>query len=111
MILCSVAPTAPPMSVTTPSSSSSTITVQWGSVPCIHQNGVITGYSVQYEVMGSGNTMTMPVGGADTTQTTIGDLMSSTTYSIQVAAVNSEGTGVYSDPPANQLTQGLDLVE
>ena len=99
------------MSVTTPSSSSSTITVQWGSVPCIHQNGVITGYSVQYGVVGSGNTTSMPVGGADTTQTTIGDLMSSTTYSIQVAAVNSEGTGVYSDPPTNQLTQGLSLVE
>ena len=112
MILCSVAPTAPPMSVTTPSSSSSTLTVQWGSVPCIHQNGVITGYSVQYGVEGSGDTMTMSVDGADTTQTTIGDLMSSTTYSIQVAAVNSEGTGVYSsDPPANRLTQGLSLVE
>ena len=112
MVLCSLAPTTPPMSVTTPSSSSSTITVQWGSVPCIHQNGVITGYSVQYGVMGSGNTpQTMPVDGADTTQTTIGDLMSSTTYSIQVAAVNSEGTGVYSDPPTNQLTQGLSLVE
>ena len=111
MILCSVAPTAPPMSVTTPSSSSSTITVQWGSVPCIHQNGVITGYSVQNGVVGSGNTQTLSVDGAATTQTTIGDLMSSTTYSIQVAAVNSEGTGVYSDPPTNQLTQGLSLVE
>ena len=111
MILCSVAPTAPPMSVTTSTSSFSTITVQWGEVPCIDQNGVITGYSVQYGVEGSGDTMTMSVDGADTTQTTIGDLMSSTTYSIQVAAVNSEGTGVYSDPPTNQLTQGLDLVE
>ena len=111
IILCSLAPTAPPMSVTTPSSSSSTITVQWGEVPCIHQNGVITGYSVQYGVMGSGNTMTMPVDGAATTEATIDNLVSSTTYSIQVAAVNSEGTGVYSDPPTNQLTQGLDLVE
>ena len=99
------------MSVTTPSSSFSTTTVQWGEVPCIDQNGVITGYSVQYVVVGSGNTMTMPVDGAATTQTTIDNLMSSTTYSIQVAAVNSEGTGVYSDPPTNQLTQGLDLVE
>ena len=61
MILCSVAPTAPPMSVTTPSSSSSTsVTVQWGEThqECLvyHQNGVITGYSVQYVsiVEGSG---------------------------------------------------------
>ena len=55
--------------------------------------------------------MTLPVDGAATTEATIDNLMSSTTYSIQVAAVNSEGTGVYSDPPTNQLTQGLDLVE
>ena len=111
MCVLSSAPSAPPSSVSATGQSSTSITVQWGSVPCIHQNGVITGYSVQYRVMGSGDTMTMPVGGADTTQTTIGDLMSSTTYSIQVAAVNSEGTGVYSDPPTNQLTQGLSLVE
>ena len=46
--------------------------------------------------------MTLPVDGADTTEATIGDLMSSTTYSIQVAAVNSEGTGVYSDPEMSE---------
>ena len=90
---------------------SSSITVQWGEVPCIHQNGVITGYSVQYGVMGSGNTpQTMVVDGADTTQTTIGDLMSSTTYSIQVAAVNSEGTGVYSDP-ITATTKGVHYIK
>ena len=87
----------------------STITVHWGEVPCIHQNGVITGYSVQYGVMGSGNTMTMPVDVAATTQTTIGDLMSSTDYSIQVAAVNSEGTGVYSDP-ITATTEGVPYI-
>ena len=106
MIVVLSAPTAAPLSVTTSTPSSSTISVQWGSVPCIHQNGDITGYSVQYEVMGSGNTQTMPVSGAGTTQTTISGLTPSTTYSIEVAAVNSAGTGVYSDP-TNQLTQGL----
>ena len=99
------------MSVTTPSSSSSTITVQWGEVPCIHQNGVITAYSIQYEVEGSGDTpLTMAVDGADTTEATIGDLMSSTDYSIQVAAVNSEGTGVYSDP-INATTKGVHYIK
>ena len=95
------APSAAPSSVAL-TDVMSTITVQWGEVPCIHQNGVITGYSVQYGVVGSGNTMTMAVDGAATTQTTIGSLMSSTTYSIQVAAVNSEGTGVYSDPEMSE---------
>ena len=37
------------------------------------------------------------VSGSSVTEATISSLMSSTTYSIQVAAVNSAGTGVYSD--------------
>ena len=67
-------------------------------MPCDDQNGVITGYSVQYGVMESENTETVTVSGASTTQTTISGLNSSTTYSIQVAAVNSAGTGEYSEP-------------
>ena len=39
----------------------------------------------------------MSVSGGSVTETTISSLMSSTTYSIQVAAVNSAGTGVYSE--------------
>ena len=102
----SSAPSAPPSSVNAMVESSTSVTVQWGSVPCIHQNGAITGYSVQYGVNGSGDTETMTVNGADMTQTTIEDLVSSTTYSIEVAAVNSAGAGEYSDP-RNQLTRGM----
>ena len=40
----------------------------------------------------------MSVSGGDTTMTTIQGVMSSTTYSIQVAAVNFVDTGPYSDP-------------
>ena len=39
---------------------------------------------------------TVPVPGASQTEIMISNLMASTTYSIQVAAVNSVGTGVYS---------------
>ena len=67
---------------------------------CIHLNGDITGYSVQYGVEGgSGSTQTMSISGGSVTEANISSLMSSTTYSIQVAAVNSAGIGVYSDPP------------
>ena len=75
---------------------SSSIFVQWGAVDCIHRNGDITGYSVLYGVVGSGSTQTMSASG-DSTSVTISSLISSTTYSIQVAAVNSAGIGVYSD--------------
>ena len=41
----------------------------------------------------------MSVSGGSVTETTISGLTPSTTYSIEVAAVNSVGIGVYSDPP------------
>ena len=50
--------------------------------------------------------MIQTVDGASTFETTIENLMSSTTYLVEVAAVNSDGTGVYSDPPISQLTRG-----
>ena len=79
---------------------SSSITVQWGAVDCSHRNGDITDYSVRYGVQ------TMSVSGGGATQTIISGLTASTEYSIQVAAVNSAGTGVYSDA-IMQLTQGI----
>ena len=103
--LCSIlnlshtAPSAAPTSVRVSGVTSSNITVQWGEVDCIHHNGDITGYSVQYGVQGSGSTQTRDVSGGDTRQTTIPGLNPSTNYSIQVAAVNSAGIGIYSDPP------------
>ena len=85
---------------------STSITVQWGEVPCIDRNGVITGYSVQYGVVGSGNTQTLPVDGAAATQTTITGLTPSTTYSISVAGVNDQLIGIYSSA-VNELTEGV----
>ena len=64
----------------------------------MEHNGKITGYSVRYS--GGGSTQTMSVSGGDTTTTTIEGVMSSTTYSIEVAAVNFVDTGPYSDPMA-----------
>ena len=85
---------------------SSSITVQWGAVDCIHRNGDITGYSVQYGVVGSGSTQTIIVSGISVTETPISSLMSSTTYSIRVAAVNSAGSGEFSNIMF-QLTEGI----
>ena len=57
-----------------------------------------------YGVVGSGITQTMSVSGGSATEATITNLTLSTNYSIQVAAVNSAGTGVYSDPPITAET-------
>ena len=78
---------------------SSSITVQWGAVDCVHRNGNITGYSVQYGVQGSGSTQTMSVSGDSVTEATLSELTPSTTYSIEVAAVTGQDRiGVYSLP-------------
>ena len=53
---------------------------------------------MRYGVQGNRNTQYLNVSGGSVTEATISSLMPSTTYSIQVAAVNSAGTGVYSGP-------------
>ena len=64
---------------------------------CMYQNGNITGYSVRYGVRGSGEedkTVENATGGIHV----ISGLSAATVYEVEVAAVNSAGIGVYSDP-------------
>ena len=94
------APSAAPTSLSVSAVTSSSITVQWGAVDCIHHNGDITGYSVRYGEVGSaeGDRSVEMVSEEDPRQTIISSLTPSTTYSIEVAAENSAGIGVFSDP-------------
>ena len=88
------APSAPPTYVNTSNVTSSTITIQWGRVNCKHHNGLIIGYSVRYGVQGNINTTMNIISGGSVNNTTISNLLVSTTYEIEVAAVNSAGVGV-----------------
>ena len=94
------APSVAPSNVAVTGVTSTTITVQWGSVPCIHQNGDITGYSVRY-----GSEAVNVTGDSSGGTYTIPDLIPSTNYPIQVAAMNGAGTGDYS-AAVDQLTEG-----
>ena len=101
------APSAAPTSVSVSEDTSSSITVQWGAVDCIHHNGDITGYSVRYGVQGSGSTQTMSVSGGSVTAATISGLTASTNYSIEVAAVTgANAVGMYSSPSITTETDG-----
>ena len=100
------APSTSPTCVSVSEETSSSITIQWGAVDCIRQNGNITGYTVRYGVEGNGSTQTVNVSGGEATQTIISGLTPSTNYSIEVAAVNSVGTGVYSNLIFH-LTRGI----
>ena len=91
-------PSAPPTSVSISSASSSSITVQWGAVDCIHQNGDITGYIVLYAIHINGSAESKNVSGGDATEAMLTGLVGNATYYIEVAAVNSAGIGEYSNP-------------
>ena len=106
LIIYTSVPSASPTSVTTSSVTSSTITVQWGPVDCIQRNGDITGYSVRYGIQGSGSTQTVSVSGGGATRRTVSGFDSSTTYTIEVAAVNSAGSGPFSSP-ITRKTNGI----
>ena len=84
------APSAAPTNVRRTGVTSTSITVRWGKVPCIERNGDITGYIVRY------GSETQSVSGGSVTETTISNLTPSTTYNIEVAAVNDADTGDYS---------------
>ena len=103
------APSAPPISVSASGDTSSSITVQWEPVDCIHRNGDITGYSVQYGVVGNGGPQSVSVSGGGTTELNVSGLNPASNYSIEVVAVNIAGTGMYSTP-LFVLTEGIHTV-
>ena len=61
---------------------------------------------MQYGVKGSKIIQTIYVSGRNTTETTIFGLYCYTNYSLQVAAVNDVGIGVYSDA-ISFITEGI----
>ena len=75
---------------------STAISLLWGEINCTESNGVITGYSVQYSIVGGMQSTIVNVTG-DVTSTVIGGLITCTQYSIKVAAINSNGVGPYSN--------------
>ena len=75
---------------------STAISLSWGEVNCTERNGVITGYSVQYNIVGGMQSTTVNVTG-DVTSTVIDGLTEFMTYTVSVAAINSNGVGLYSN--------------
>ena len=91
-------PSGAPQSLEAMFVQSTEVSLRWKEVPCIQQNGPITGYVVWY----------YPTHGADgdvqqnksvaTTGGIIDGLTPNTEYAFQVAAVNVNGTGPLSEP-------------
>ena len=81
--LYNIAPTAAPENLEHIETSSTSITVQWASVPCAHRNGEITHYVIRYGKINS-TPVNESIGSVSTY--TIKGLEPSTEYEIQVAA-------------------------
>ena len=71
------------------------IIVSWREVPCQNRNGEITRYVVEYNEQQERSQRVMIMMDAGQT-TTLHNLKPLTEYSIMVAAVNSNGTGQFS---------------
>ena len=68
-------------------------------MPCIQQNGLITGYVVRYyATCGAHRDMQGSKGVVTTGSTIIEYLTPNTEHAFQVAAVNVNGTGPFSEP-------------
>ncbi len=93
------APASPPDAVRTMANSSTSITVTWGMVRDIDQNGDITMYEVQYEPLETfGNAIsTLTVNVTVPQQSVVlRNLQEFVDYNISVRAYTSEGEGPYS---------------
>ena len=95
-----VAPSAPPSLVRVSVESSTSISVMWGPVSCLSRNGEITGYSLRYREIGSLTEGAVQVISGNVTggMMVTSGLISDRVYTVEVAAVTSAGTGVYSHP-------------
>ena len=71
--------------------------LRWRVVPCVQQNGPINGYVVRYHAT-CGPNRDVQNKSVVTTGDIIDGLTSNTEYVFQVAAVNVNGTGPFSEP-------------
>ncbi|XP_013387953.1 neogenin isoform X2 [Lingula anatina] len=106
----SAAPSGPPQNVTVEPSTSNSILIQWEPPYSDERNGLITGYKIKYRQRGqSGKAHTIMTDG-DRRLYSVTGLARDTTYSIRVAAVNTNGTGPHT-PWTSVKTYESDLDE
>ena len=92
----STVPSSPPLNVIVTSVNLSSLRLSWQPLLEIDWNGQITGYVIQYTRVGSSDTMSENVNNG--TAHTISGLVAYVNYSVIVAAVNVNGTGLFSNP-------------
>jgi len=74
------------------------VSLNWTGVPCDQQNELITGYVVRYYATCGDDRDVQENMSVVTTGSIIDGLTPNTEYAFQVAAVNTNGTGPFSEP-------------
>ena len=74
------------------------VSLSWREVPCIQQNGPIAGYAVRYYATCGAYRDVQQYKSVRTLDDIIDGLTPNTEYAFQVAAVNANGTGTFSEP-------------
>ena len=89
-------PSGPPENVKLNDTDPAMLSVTFTRPSVALHNGDLTGYMIRYTRVDSGESHEMMVNG-DITTTVISGLVAFTNYSVEVAAVNINGTGPFSD--------------
>ena len=99
MIMYSTAPSSAPQNVMVTTLDKASLNVTWDPPLAIDQNGPLTSYFITYETAGE-NLMSVTV---DATQHMyiLSSLTPYVNYSVQVAATNVNGTGIFSSTVMN----------
>ena len=92
----STVPDSAPINIMVMSAHPGALNVSWDPPPEIDQNGPITGYVIRYSRVESNITMDEIITSGSIYRIT--ELLPFVNYSVEIAAINVNGTGPYSDP-------------
>ena len=91
-----IVPSSPPENVMIASINTATLMVSWQPPPVIDHNGLLTGYTIHYSIVGSNDVANEII--TNGTIYVISGLVRDVDYSVRVAAMNINGTGPFSNP-------------
>ena len=102
----SAVPSAAPANFSLVSETPTSVTVTWEPVLCMYRNGLITGYVIRYKELNTGLVSNKTIAGDKTRMFKITGLKQSTQYEIKITAVNSVGTGPFTNKSIDAMTLG-----
>ena len=103
----SVVPSAAPANFSLVSQTPTNVTVTWEPLLCMYRNGLITGYVIKYKELNNDLVSNKTITGDDMRMFEITGLKPSTQYEIKITAMNSVGTGPFTNKSIDAMTIGV----